>query len=106
MSQADQYNEKEEKLFVNQFFCATKVIEDKGVEEEGVEGRNTEYVEKIFNPQVLFTMLYAAYTGIDNLDIYGMIRAEMHTLLKDCVQTQGCASFTVFSDMNWYCINF
>ena len=47
--------------------------------------------EDRFNPQVLFETSGAANAGIDNPNIYGVLRSEMPPSLEDCVQEQGCA---------------
>ena len=77
---------KEEKFHVTLLFCAAKVIDDEVMEGEVVKRRNTEDADKLFNPQVIFATSGAANTGIGNLDIYGVLCAEMPPFLEDFVQ--------------------
>ena len=54
------------------------------VEGDGIASSNTEDDHQVFNPHVLFTT-GAANAGINNLDSYGVLRAEMPPPLEDCV---------------------
>ena len=76
---------KEEKFHVTQLFCKAKGIDDVETEGDGEDNNQS------FNPQVLFATSGAANAGIDNPDIYGVLRAEIPPSLEDCVQEQGRA---------------
>ena len=67
-------------------------------------------VEDRFNPQVLFEKSGAANAGIDNPNIYGVLRSEMPPSLEDCVQEQVRAGRRLVSntttDSYTICISF
>ena len=65
-----------------------------------MEAGGTEYDNQVFNPQVLFATSGAANAGIDNPDMYGVLRAEMPPSLEDCVQEQGRAGRRPGSNAN------
>ena len=61
------------------------MIDDEVMEGEVAGRQNSEDADKIFNPQVLFATSGAANTGINNSDIYGVLRAELPPSLKDYI---------------------
>ena len=86
------------------------MVDDEVMEGEGVERRKTEDADKLFNPQVLFATSGAANAGIDNPDIYGVLRVEMPPFLEDCVHEQGQADrrpgSNAESDSYTICVSF